>query len=73
MRGARRRVSQPSKSSSGEEPPRNAQMGIADMAIGVIATNDEAIPFYERRGAVPLLTQFIQRVGPNHKGAPSTD
>ena len=51
---------------------RLRKMGIADMAIGVIATNREAVPFYERRGAVPFLTQFIQRVQPNHSGTSST-
>jgi ribosomal protein S18 acetylase RimI-like enzyme len=40
------------------------QMGIADMAIVVIATNSEAIPFYERRGAVPFITELVQRVLP---------
>jgi ribosomal protein S18 acetylase RimI-like enzyme len=40
------------------------KMGIADMAIVVIATNSEAIPIYERRGAVPFITEFIQRVLP---------
>ena len=48
-------------------------MGIADIAIVVIATNLEAIPFYERRGAVPFVTQFIQRVEPEQSGIPSTD
>jgi ribosomal protein S18 acetylase RimI-like enzyme len=43
---------------------RLEEMGIADMAIVVIATNTEAIPFYERRGAVPFVTQFIQRLEP---------
>ncbi|MGA2164572.1 MAG: hypothetical protein ABSH36_08880 [Solirubrobacteraceae bacterium] len=38
---------------------RLARMGIADLAITVIATNAEAIPFYERRGAVPFITEFI--------------
>jgi len=28
----------------------------------VIATNTDAIPFYERRGAVPFVTQFVKRV-----------
>jgi ribosomal protein S18 acetylase RimI-like enzyme len=41
---------------------RLAEMGIADLAIGVIATNTEAMPFYERRGAVPFVTEFIQPV-----------
>jgi len=31
-------------------------------AIAVIATNTDAIPFYERRGAVPFVTQFVKRV-----------
>jgi ribosomal protein S18 acetylase RimI-like enzyme len=43
---------------------RLREMGIADMAIKVIATNAEAIPFYERRGALPFDIQFIQRVEP---------
>lgn len=43
---------------------RLAEMGIADLAITVIATNTGAIPFYERRGAVPFITEFIQRVAP---------
>jgi GNAT superfamily N-acetyltransferase len=41
---------------------RLAEMGIADLAIAVIATNTEAMPFYERRGAVPFITEFIQPV-----------
>lgn len=49
------------------------EMGIADMAIGVIATNTEAIPFYERRGAVPFVTEFIKRVRPTDGAAPSKE
>lgn len=45
---------------------RLREMAIADMAIGVIATNTEAIPFYERRGAVPFVTEFIKRVQPSN-------
>jgi ribosomal protein S18 acetylase RimI-like enzyme len=41
---------------------RLREMGIADMTIAVITTNTDAIPFYERRGAVPFLTQFVKRV-----------
>jgi ribosomal protein S18 acetylase RimI-like enzyme len=41
---------------------RLREMGIEDMTIGVIATNARAMSFYERRGAVPFLTQLIQRV-----------
>jgi GNAT superfamily N-acetyltransferase len=43
---------------------RLRRAGIADMAIAVIATNTEAMPFYERRGAVPYITEFIKRVQP---------
>jgi hypothetical protein len=43
---------------------RLREMGIADMAIKVIATNAQAIPFYERRGALPFDIQFIRRVEP---------
>lgn len=42
---------------------RLRQMAIEDMLIGVIATNEEAMRLYERRGAKPFLTDFIQRVG----------
>jgi ribosomal protein S18 acetylase RimI-like enzyme len=38
-------------------------LDIADLVIGVIATNVEATRFYERRGAVPFHTELIQRVG----------
>ncbi len=38
------------------------RMEIADIAIGVIATNGHAIRFYERRGALPFLTELIQPV-----------
>ena len=41
---------------------RLRELGIEDMAIGVISTNTEAIRLYERGGAVPFLTQFLHRV-----------
>ncbi len=41
---------------------RLRELEIEDMAIGVISTNTEAIRLYERRGAVPFLTQFLHRV-----------
>ena len=41
---------------------RLSQIGIEDMLIGVIATNEDAMRLYERRGARPFLTDFIQRV-----------
>jgi ribosomal protein S18 acetylase RimI-like enzyme len=44
---------------------RLRERGIADLAIGVVATNVHAMGFYERRGALPFQTQLIQRVGPN--------
>jgi ribosomal protein S18 acetylase RimI-like enzyme len=37
---------------------------IEDMTIGVITTNTEAMRLYERRGAVPFLTQLVHRVQP---------
>jgi len=37
---------------------------IEDMTIGVITTNTEAMRLYERRGAVPFLTQLVHRVRP---------
>ncbi len=41
---------------------RLRELEIEDMVIGVISTNTEAIRLYERRGAVPFLTQFLHRV-----------
>ena len=41
---------------------RLCELGIKDMLIGVITTNTEAMRRYERRGAVPFLTQFVYRV-----------
>ncbi len=38
------------------------ELGIEDMLIGVITTNTDAMRLYERRGAVPFLTQFVHRV-----------
>jgi ribosomal protein S18 acetylase RimI-like enzyme len=37
-------------------------IGVQDMTLSVIVGNEQAIPFYERRGAVPFLTEFIKRV-----------
>jgi ribosomal protein S18 acetylase RimI-like enzyme len=36
---------------------------IEDMVIDVITTNTDAMRLYERRGAMPFLTKFVQRVG----------
>lgn len=41
---------------------RLRELQINDMVIGVVSTNTEAIRLYERRGAVPFLTQFLHRV-----------
>ncbi len=40
-------------------------LGIDDMLIGVITTNTDAMRLYERRGALPFLTHFVQRVSPS--------
>ncbi len=56
-----------------EVEARLRQMGIPDLAIVVIATNVEAIPFYERRGAVPFITELIQRVGQTDGPAQACD
>jgi hypothetical protein len=37
-------------------------LGISDLEIGVIATNTRAAQFYERRGAAPFFTTYVQRV-----------
>jgi hypothetical protein len=52
---------------------RVRDLGIADLAIGVVATNADAIGFYERRGAVAFQTQFIQRVEPNRARPGATE
>lgn len=40
------------------------ELEIEDMVFDVITTNVDAMRLYERRGAVPLLTKFVQRVAP---------
>jgi ribosomal protein S18 acetylase RimI-like enzyme len=47
-----------------EVEARLCELGIEDMLIGVITTNTDAMRLYERRGAVPFLTQFVHRVQP---------
>jgi ribosomal protein S18 acetylase RimI-like enzyme len=42
---------------------RLRELRIDDMVIDVITTNTDAMRLYERRGAVPFLTNFVQRVG----------
>jgi ribosomal protein S18 acetylase RimI-like enzyme len=39
-------------------------LGVADLAIVVVATNAAVVPFYQRRGALPFITQFVQSVQP---------
>jgi ribosomal protein S18 acetylase RimI-like enzyme len=41
---------------------RLRRLGIEDMLIGVITTNTDAMRLYQRRGAQPFLTHFVQRV-----------
>jgi ribosomal protein S18 acetylase RimI-like enzyme len=41
---------------------RLCELGIDDMIVGVITTNVDAMRLYERRGALPFLTHFVQRV-----------
>jgi hypothetical protein len=48
---------------------RLRELGIADLAIGVVAANVDAMGFYERRGALAFQTQLIQRVEPNRATA----
>lgn len=43
---------------------RLRELGVGDMAIRVLTTNTDAARLYERRGAVPFVTQFVQRVPP---------
>ena len=46
---------------------RVRELGIADMVIGVVATNVVAIEFYKRRGAVPFDSRLIQRIHPSSR------
>jgi ribosomal protein S18 acetylase RimI-like enzyme len=41
---------------------RLRELQIEDMLIGVITTNTDAMRLYQRRGALPFLTHFVQRV-----------
>jgi ribosomal protein S18 acetylase RimI-like enzyme len=41
---------------------RLQELQIDDMVIDVITTNTDAMRLYERRGALPFLTNFVQRV-----------
>lgn len=41
---------------------RLRELGLHDMVIAVITTNSDAMRLYERRGAVPFVTQLIHRV-----------
>jgi ribosomal protein S18 acetylase RimI-like enzyme len=52
---------------------RLRELGVEDMVIGVLSTNTEAIRLYERRGAVPFLTQFLHRVRATSDAARATD
>jgi hypothetical protein len=47
-----------------EMEARLASSGVGDLIIGVITTNVEAIRLYEERGAVPFVTEFLQRIQP---------
>jgi ribosomal protein S18 acetylase RimI-like enzyme len=38
------------------------ELQVDDMVIDVITTNTDAMRLYERRGALPFLTNFVQRV-----------
>lgn len=41
---------------------RLREIGVQDMLIGVVTTNVEAMRLYERRGAVPFVTEYVQRI-----------
>jgi ribosomal protein S18 acetylase RimI-like enzyme len=43
---------------------RLRELGVQDMVIDVVSTNDDAMRLYRRRGAVPFVTELIQRVSP---------
>lgn len=52
---------------------RLRELRIEDMVIGVVSTNTEAIRLYERRGAVPFLTQFLHRVPATDDAPPAAE
>jgi ribosomal protein S18 acetylase RimI-like enzyme len=41
---------------------RLRKLGVEDMVINVVTTNDDAMRLYRRRGAEPFVTELIQRV-----------
>ena len=41
---------------------RLRDLGVHDMVIAVVTNNRDAMRLYERRGAVPFVTQFIHRL-----------
>lgn len=43
---------------------RLRELGVEDMVINVVTTNDDAMRLYRRRGAEPFVTELIQRVSP---------
>jgi ribosomal protein S18 acetylase RimI-like enzyme len=49
---------------------RLGEMDVQDMVIGVMVGNDEAMRFYERRGALPYVTELVQRLGGRAGTAP---
>ena len=49
---------------------RLAQLRVQDMIIGVITTNLDAMRLYQRRGAVPFVTELVQRIEPSGHRAP---
>lgn len=51
---------------------RLLELGVQDMTIAVITTNVDAARLYERRGAVPFLTQLVQRIEPGTSPAQPT-
>jgi ribosomal protein S18 acetylase RimI-like enzyme len=44
--------------------------GITELSLAVMAGNEDAVRFYERRGLVPYLTLMIGRVPPEAERAP---
>lgn len=43
---------------------RLRELGVQDMVINVVTTNEDAMRLYRRRGAAPFVTELIQRVSP---------
>jgi hypothetical protein len=50
------------RTASATLPRHDPVVGIEDMVVAVVMANIQAMRLYERRGAVPFITQLIHRI-----------